>query len=66
MSKPCDLIDNCEFFREYCLGSEEIKAEWVRLFCGSMSTAALCERKKYRLTMDESPPVNMAPTGRLL
>lgn len=66
MSKPCDHIDNCEFFRNYCLGSVEIKAEWVRLFCGSMRTAALCERKKYRLTMDENPPVNMAPTGRLL
>ncbi|MGE4542617.1 MAG: hypothetical protein AB7D06_00780 [Pedobacter sp.] len=66
MSQRFDLIGNCEFFREYCLGSEEIKAEWGRLFCGSMSTAALCERKKYRLTMEENPPLNMAPTGRLL
>lgn len=66
MSKPCDSIDHCEFFRDYCLGCEELKAEWVRLFCGCMATAALCQRKNFRLSTGENPPVNMAPTGHLL
>lgn len=66
MSTPCDRIDSCEFFREYCDDSDDIKAGWVSLFCGCMETSALCERKKYRLTMGQNPPANLAPTGRLL
>lgn len=66
MAVPCDNIERCAFFKEFCLGSEEIKSDWVRLFCGSEETSELCERKKYRLASGEDPPVNMSPTGRFL
>lgn len=66
MSRPCEFLATCGFFRRSQGSSDALIQSWVRIFCDSTAKAQECERKRYRETRGEDPPDNMAPTGRLL
>ncbi len=66
MTKQCERLEGCSFFKFYKRDSDDIVNNWIELFCENLEKSEQCERKKYFKKHGEPPKKNMCPTGDIL
>ena len=66
MEKACERLDICGFFKNFRDNAEVVERAWITMYCLMKETSDMCERKKAFKETGESPPDNLAPTGKFI
>ena len=65
MTEKCENLTTCTFFKTFFARSTAVKNSWIQLYCENREKSDHCARKKIK-NSGQTPPENMAPTGKLL
>ncbi len=64
--EPCELRDQCTFFKSVTKSTNDIMSTWAKMFCNSKEKSERCKRKKYFLETGTQPVPEMTPTGKMI